>query len=140
MTRPRIPELGRVPGTDAFVELARHPAAETFPGAVIVRPESPLVYTSAESIEHRLEDLDEGVHTVVLDASAINHVDATGDHVLRTVTERLHDRGVRLLLVNVHDDVRDVLDASGFSDLLGVDRYFASDEDAVAHLEGTADP
>lgn len=140
VTRPRIPELGRLPGTDAFVELARHPAAETFPGAVIVRPESPLVYTSAESIEYRLENLDEGVHTVVLDASGINHVDATGDHVLRTVTERLHDRGVRLLLVNVHDDVRDVLDASGFSDLLGVDCYFASDEDAVAHLEGGTGP
>lgn len=138
VTRPRIPELGRLPGTDAFVELARHPAAETFPGAVIVRPEAPLVYTSAESIEHRLEELDPDVHTVVLDASGINHVDATGDHVLRTVTERLHDRGVRLLLVNVHDDVRDVLDASGFSELLGVDCYFATDEDAVAHLEGGA--
>jgi hypothetical protein len=31
--------------------------------------------------------------------------------------------------------VRDVLDASGFSALLGEDCYFASDEDAVAHLE-----
>ena len=28
----------------------------------------------------------------------------------------------------------------GFSDLLGVDRYFASDEDAVAHLEGGRGP
>jgi hypothetical protein len=42
--------------------------------------------------------------------------------------------------VNVHDDVRDVLDASGFTELLGADCYFASDEDAVAHLEGGADP
>lgn len=140
VTRPRIPELGRLPGTDAFVELGRHPAAETFPGTVIVRPESPLVYTSAESIEHRLEDLDEGVHTVVLDASGVNHVDATGDHVLRTVTQRLRERGVRLLLVNVHDDVRDVLDASGFSDLLGADCYFPTDEDAVAHLEEHPEP
>jgi SulP family sulfate permease len=140
VTRPRIPELGRLPGTDAFVELARHPAAETFPGAVIVRPEAPLVYTSAESIEQALEQVDVAVHTVVLDASAVNHVDATGDHALRTVTERLHERGVRVLLVNVHDDVRDVLDASGFSDLLGVDCYFASDGDAVAHLQEHPEP
>jgi sulfate permease, SulP family len=140
VTRPRMPELGRLPGSDAFVELARHPAAETFPGAVIVRPESPLVYTSAEAVEHRLEDLEPGVHTVVLDASGINHVDATGDHVLRTVTQRLRDRGVRLLLVNVHDDVRDVLDASGFTELLGADHYFPTDEDAVAHLEDHPEP
>jgi SulP family sulfate permease len=140
VTRPRIPELGRLPGTDAFVELARHPAAETFPGAVIVRPEAPLVYTSAESIEHALDQLDAAVHTVVLDASGINHVDATGDHALRTVTERLHERGVRMLVVNVHDDVRDVLDASGFTELLGADHYFPSDEDAVAHLEDHPEP
>jgi sulfate permease, SulP family len=140
VTRPRIPELGRLPGTDAFVELARHPAAETFPGAVIVRPESPLVYTSAESIEHRIEQLDPGIHTVVLDASGINHVDATGDHLLRVVTQRLQQRGVRLLLVNVHDDVRDVLDRSGFTDLVGADHYFPTDEDAVAHLEDHPEP
>ena len=41
-----------------------------------------------------------------------------------------------LLLVNVDDDVRDVFDASGFTDLVGADHYFPSDEDAVAHLEG----
>jgi SulP family sulfate permease len=135
VTRPRIPELGRLPGTDAFVELHRHPTAETFPGTVILRPESPLVFTSAESIERRLDDL-HGEHTIVLDASGINHVDSTGDHALRTVTARLHERDVRLLLVNVHDDVRDVLDASGFTDLVGAECFFPSDEDAVAHLEG----
>jgi SulP family sulfate permease len=140
VTRPRIPELGRLPGTDAFVELARHPGAQTFPGAVIVRPEAPLVYTSAESIEHRLEQLDPGVHTIVLDASGINPIDAPGDHVLRTVTQRLQEQGVRLLVVNVHDDVRDVLDASGFTELLGADHFFASDEDAVAHLEDHPEP
>jgi SulP family sulfate permease len=134
VTRPRIPELGRLPGTDAFVELSRHPGAETFPGTVILRPEAPLVFTSAESIEHRLDQVS-GLHTVVLDASGINNVDATGDHALRNAVERLRQRRVRLLLVNVHDDVRDVLDASGFTDLVGADAFFASDEDAVAHLE-----
>jgi sulfate permease, SulP family len=134
VTRPRVPELGRVPGTSAFVELARHPAAETFAGTVILRVESPVVFTSAEAVEHRLDALD-GIHTVVLDASAVNHVDATGDHMLREVATRLQQRGMRLLLVNVHDQVRDVLDASGFSDAVGSDAYFDSDEDAVAHLD-----
>ena len=45
----------------------------------------------------------DGIHTVVLDASAVNHVDATGDHMLREVATRLQQRGMRLLLVNVHD-------------------------------------
>ena len=78
------------------------------------------------------------IHTVVLDASGFNNVDATGDHMLRTIVERLHERDIRLLLVNVHDDVRDVLDASGFSEIVGDETYFPTDEDAVAHLEGGA--
>ncbi len=122
------------------MELAKHPAAETFPGTVVLRPEAPLVFTSAESVEHLLDGLADDTHTVVLDASGVNHVDATGDHMLRTVVERLHGRGVRLLLVNVHDDVREVLDASGFTDAVGTDAYFATDEDAVVHLETGGDP
>jgi SulP family sulfate permease len=143
VTRPGIPELGRRRGTDAFVELARHPPAATFPGTVIIRPEAPLVFTSAESLEHRIDSLavdrsGGDVHTVVLDASGVNHVDATGDHALRLLMARLQERGVRFLLVNVHDDVCHVLDASGFTQSVGADAYFATDEDAVAHLESEA--
>jgi hypothetical protein len=40
--------------------------------------------------------------------------------MLRKVSEEYEKRGIRLLLVNVHDDVRDVMDAT--------------DEDAVDRL------
>ncbi len=75
-----------------------------------------------------------GVHTVVLDASGIDHLDATGDHMLRTVLEEYAKGEIRLLLVNVHDDVRDVMDASGFTELVGPDAFLATDEDAVDRL------
>jgi hypothetical protein len=42
---------------------------------------------------------------------------------------------VRLLFVNVDDDVRDVMDASGLTALVGADNFFATDADAVAHLD-----
>jgi anti-anti-sigma regulatory factor len=77
------------------------------------------------------------LHTVVLDASGVDHLDATADHELRKIATRYRDREVRLILVNVSDGVRTVLDASGFTELVGIDAYFATDADAIAHLEAT---
>lgn len=37
--------------------------------------------------------------------------------------------------MNVDDDVREVMDASGLTELIGPDHFFAADADAVAHLE-----
>jgi anti-anti-sigma regulatory factor len=72
---------------------------------------------------------------IVLDASGVNHLDATADHQLRKLAARYRNRGMRLLLVNVDDDVREVMDASGLTELIGPDHFFATDADAVAHLD-----
>ncbi len=141
VTRPRVPELGRIPGTDAFVELERHPGAETFEGSVILRVESPVYFTNAEAVQRQLEllaDTRPGLHTVVIDAAGINHLDATGDHMLRTIAAEYRQREIRLLFVNVHEDVRDVMDASGLAELVGEDGYFPTDAEAAAHLEDRA--
>ena len=43
---------------------------------------------------------------------------------------------MRLILVNVADGVQLVMDASGFTELVGNDAFFATDSDAIAHLDG----
>jgi sulfate permease, SulP family len=137
VTRPRMPELGRLPGTDTLVELARHTDAETYPGIAIVRVEAALYFTNADALATRLQRLERdhaGLRTIVLDASGVNHLDATADHQLRKLAARYRDRGITLLLVNVADDVRAVMDASGLTELIGTDHFFATDADAVAHL------
>jgi SulP family sulfate permease len=138
VTRPRIPELGREPNTRAFVELGRHPGVETFPGVVILRVETPLYFTNAESVEQRLRVLVASrpeLRTIVLDAGGINHLDSTGDQMLRKVAGDFAERGIRMLLVDVAENVRDVMDASGFTALVGADAFLPTDADAVAHLE-----
>ncbi len=141
VSRPRIPELGRVPGTDSFLEVARHPDAVTYPGMAIRRMEASLYFTNADSLTARLRRLERerpDLHTLVLDASGIDVLDSTGDHALRKLVARYRARGVRLLLVNVDEDVRSVMDASGFTTLVGADSFFATDADAVAELEAAA--
>lgn len=113
----------------------------TYPGTVILRMEASLYFTNADSLTARLRQLERerpDLQTLVLDASGIDVLDSTGDHTLRKLVARYRDRGVRLLLVNVDEDVRAVMDASGFTKLVGADAFFAIDADAVAHLEAAA--
>ena len=135
VTRPHIPELGRIPGTDYFLELGRHPDARTYDGIIVLRPDASLYFTNAETIDARLRPLEsgrDGLHTVVLDASGVDHLDATADHELRKIATRYRDRGIRLVLVHVSDSVRQVMDVSGFTELVGPDAFFATDADAIA--------
>ena len=64
-----------------------------------------------------------------------SHLDVTGDHMLRNLAQEWSARGVRVLLVNVQEQVRDVMDASGFTALVGPDAFLATDQDAVNRLE-----
>lgn len=141
VSRPHMPELGRLPGSDAFVELSRHPDAETYPGTAIVRVEAALYFTNAEPLANRLRQLEAdhpGLRTIVLDASGVNHLDATADHELRKLAARYREQNVRVLFVNVDDDVLDVMNASGLTELVGRGNFFPTDGDAVAHLDARA--
>jgi MFS superfamily sulfate permease-like transporter len=42
--------LGRIPGTDHFVSLVRHPSAQTVPGVVVFRPNAALLYFNADTV------------------------------------------------------------------------------------------
>ncbi|HEX6310077.1 MAG TPA: STAS domain-containing protein, partial [Acidimicrobiia bacterium] len=139
VSRPRIPELGRDPATGSFLEVDRHSDVVTYPGTAILRMEASLYFTNADSLAARLQALEEDrpdLHTVVLDAGGIDRLDSTGDHMLRRLALRYREEGRRLLLANVDEDVRDVLDAAGFTDLVGREAILATDEDAIAALEG----
>ena len=108
-----------------------------------MRVEAALYFTNAEPLANRLAQVERdhpGLHTLVLDASGVNHLDATADHQLRKLAARYRDHDVRVLFVNVDDDVRDVMDASGLTELVGPDNFFATDADAVAHLDARTAP
>lgn len=115
-SRPHTAELGRVPGSATFRNLARYQGLETDPGIAVLRVDGPFYFANAQ----RVEDLVMGLaadrpelHTVVLDASAIGDCDADGAHTLDELRERLGDRGVTLRLATVRGPVRDLLTAAG---------------------------
>jgi len=53
-TRPRIVEVGRVPGTSYFAEFAGHPENERVAEALVVRSEGSLLYFNVDHVRDRI--------------------------------------------------------------------------------------
>jgi SulP family sulfate permease len=121
-TRPHFAVLGRLPG-GAFRNVLNYPEAETFPGVLVVRMDAQFYFGNVNFLRGTLRRLEAEaqvrLHTVVLDASAMNQLDASADQALHELADDYGRRGLRLLLANVKRPVMVVLERSGFVDRFG---------------------
>jgi SulP family sulfate permease len=106
-------------------------------GIRIVRIDAALSFVNATQVKKLLLGLAEaGPPTaLVVDASGINDLDATGADMLREVITELDERHVPLHLTDVKGPVRDVLRRAGIWDGLGA-RIHTSTNDAVESISG----
>jgi sulfate permease, SulP family len=123
-SRPHVAFLGRIPGTDSYSDLERHPENETLPGVIAFRPEASLLYVNAdwvlETVLRRLRaPASSDVRMVVCDLSASPNMDLAGSRMLRALHGELVGRGIRLRLVGAHGRVRDLLRAEGLGEKVG---------------------
>ena len=50
VSQPNIAFLGRIPGTNNYSDLARHPENEPLSNAIVFRPEASLIYVNADTL------------------------------------------------------------------------------------------
>jgi sulfate permease, SulP family len=117
-SRPRTTELGRVPGTDYFADVLRHPENERSPDVFVFRSESALLYFNAEHVRDRFFELllarGEGVKLAVYFLGSSPLVDLAGVEVLEEVHHTLRERGIAFRLAEARGDVRETLRRAGF--------------------------
>jgi SulP family sulfate permease len=134
MSRPHSAVLGRIGDTTTYRNVERFPEAHTIDGVRVIRIDAALSFVNATNVKRLLLDHASQVETepraLVLDASGINDVDATGAEMLDEVIEELRDSGVSLHLADVKGPVRDVLRRSGAWDHTHIDVH-ASTADAI---------
>ncbi len=134
-TSPRMPLLGREPGTQAFRELDEHPGDETFPGIAVLRLDSGLFFATAEALDDRVRAvIRESVpplQAVILDLEGVDFVDSQGAAKLAELAEVARTEGVTLRLTRVKPQVRSVLDADGLTAALGTDSIHGNVDRAV---------
>ncbi|MCC5872571.1 MAG: sulfate permease [Gammaproteobacteria bacterium] len=113
-SHPHLAVMGRMPGSEHFRNVLRHPEVECDPALVIVRVDENLFFGNAEGIEERLfaiaAEHPEAEHLILV-MSSVSHVDATAADMLEYLNATLADRGVRLHLAEVKGPVMDRLEA-----------------------------
>jgi sulfate permease, SulP family len=125
VSRPHVAFLGRVPGTNSYSDLDRHPENERLPGVIAFRPEASLIYANAdavlEAVINRLREAAPSViRLAVCDLSAAPFLDLAGSRMLRELHAELAGRGVALRIVGAHGSVRDLLRAEGLEQNVGM--------------------
>jgi MFS superfamily sulfate permease-like transporter len=124
VSRPHIAFLGRIPGTDSFSDLYRHPENEPPSGVIAFRPEASLIYVNADavldSVLGRLRDAGPAsIRLVVCDLSAAPYVDLAGARMLHELHAELTRYGIALRIVDARGSVRDLLRAVGLEAKVG---------------------
>ena len=104
-SRPNDAVLGRVKGQKGFHSIADCPDAKTIPGLLLYRFESNLVFYNADYMKSRVRAIVAAQKTpvewLVLDASAINIVDATGLRKFDELRQELAAIGVSVYVARL---------------------------------------
>lgn len=116
IARPHSAELGRLPGTTVYRNVKRFPEAETVRGVAVLRIDVSLNFSNVAFLKRRMAQLASdhpGISAIVLDASGVNDLDASGEQTLSELVDEYDLGGVRIHLAAVKGPVRDVMIRSG---------------------------
>ena len=143
-SQPVVHELGELGSSRNFVVLDAHQAAAAIPGLLILRPEEPLFFASAERVAAdvmvRARSRDD-LRTVVLSLEESSDLDSTALECLIELDQRLLATGKVLVLTRVKDPVRELLGRCHPQGLGAAERWFWSVADAVqAHSPAAGRP
>ncbi len=143
-SNPGIKVLGRKPGSEAFLDVARHDDAEEIPGVLVVRIDGPLFFADANRFRDRVRELvaaaGPSVRAVVVDAESVSQTDTDGADILIEIAAELEPKGIALALARVQSEVADLWRRAGAFDALGPDRSFSTTAEAVEAMRRLAAP
>lgn len=133
--RPNITIMGRLPDSDTFADIERHPKALTRSDVVVIRMESSLYFANAQLLKDRIMEVmaqDDALRMLVVDAYPVNRIDGTAAYMLRDIVEVFQEQGYRFFFAGVKGEAMDVLRRAGIVELLGEEAFFQEVTDAVA--------
>jgi len=110
-SRPRVTELGRVPGTTYFADLARHPENERVNDVLVVRNEGALLYFNIDHVRDRVAALiaerERRPRLLIFFMGNVPHVDLAGVEFLIDLEATCQRSGIEFRLAEVHGEVRE---------------------------------
>jgi sulfate permease, SulP family len=137
VSSPHIAFLGRIPGTDRFTDIKRHPDNELLPGVLLFRVESPLVYFNVSYVYNhvwpKIANSPLPLKVVIFDLSTSAYVDSSGARLIKRFFLQLEEIGIIFKVAEAHSEVRDILRFEDIEHLLGHVGRRDSMHDVIAH-------
>jgi sulfate permease, SulP family len=123
VSSPHVAFLGRIPGTNRYTDIKRHPDNELIPGVLIFRVESTLVYFNVSTVYNtvwaKVKAISSDLKIVIFDLSTSATIDSSGARLIKRLYENLKARGIEFRVAEAHSEVRDILRIEGIEHLLG---------------------
>ncbi len=117
VARPADEILGKVEGMHGLHSIGRHPSAQTFPGLILYRFNSPITFFNAayfkQRVLHQAKSSESALKWFVIDAIPISEMDVTGLYALRDLKAELDTKGILLILAGRQTEYREWLRKSG---------------------------
>jgi MFS superfamily sulfate permease-like transporter len=136
LMRPNDAVMGEVPRLAGLHDVSDWEGATTIPGLLIYRYDAPLCFANAEHFRSRalaaLEAEASAVRWFVLNAEAIVEIDITAADVLLELQNTLRQRGIRLAMARVKQDLYQQLGRAGLVAAIGEESFFPTLPTAVA--------
>jgi high affinity sulfate transporter 1 len=121
-SRPSTTELGRVPGTEYFVDRIRNPENLREPGVFVFRASGALLYFNVDHVRDRfllmLGEV-EGARRAIFFMGAVPLVDLAGAELLAELHRTLQARGLEFALAGTPSAVCEILARAGFQEECG---------------------
>jgi MFS superfamily sulfate permease-like transporter len=135
ISTPQVSVLGRLGSTGKFVDVSRHPKAQTIPGLLIYRPNGIVFFANAsrvfQHLRQNIAEQDKALKAIVLNLEAAVETDVTSLYMLEQLVDDLRLSGVELFLARLSDPVESLLSRSGLLSRLGEGRVFRGVDLAV---------
>ena len=90
---------------------------EKVDNSTVFKLEGRLDTTTAPELEQAINNEGESLETLVLDFGGINYISSAGLRVLLGAQKKMNAQG-SMELINVSEDVMDILEMTGFADIL----------------------
>jgi SulP family sulfate permease len=139
MMRPRIAILG-MHQDETLRDAERHGLPPLHPKLGAIRFDGALRFVNVSYFEDALLELEREnpeISHILVKASGINEIDASGVEMLSNLITRFKDSGIILAFSGFKKQVQDVLDRAGLTEKIGRENLFSTDREAIDKISRT---
>jgi MFS superfamily sulfate permease-like transporter len=138
ITRAKVVEFQRIPGSTVWWPKSDAHPGETVPGVRVIALQAPLSFLNAYAFQHAFESMIEQSprpHLLVIEANAIAEIDYSAAKILAEVITQLRNAGIDVAFARLESvRAQESFSRLGLEALIGGDHLFHSVEEAVRAL------